>query len=691
MPVLFKNIINLNRYVSTGNPDLPYMVFPDSGVCECVNVNNNPSSYQDHTSPTWDFYTYAPREYEGINCPSVAPNSDPYPEKYAVFPNGINQSCWINTLLRNPPQSIPISAGGRGFGASYFTRGFTWIEFLCIGDYNDQCVPCAPNCAYTDGTAWYLQKYFEICPGGIETARKKIGYYGPNNSAKVIISPRHVLLCGHCVGEIGDQPREDYFTLYDPNIDSFRGFAVKTVEYGNNGGLDIEWYRNLFNNRDVRIAELINPDETFPYYFQQYLNPYSYKNWLINTQDSSSSNGLVSFFISQHGSFFLGEQEFKKIRNINGSGSTLQDAQPNVNIGNRYEEIIGIPQPKQSWWIKGDSGTSYFHYTKDGNVIWPGGSMYGQYWYQTWFSINGKFLVDEINQYLGLVNQPLLTEYTDFQQLYTFADFNLVPPEGSGPTNQPIIISSNTIVSKNKYPLEVFPYLSRKAKTQNKNYTYLAFKPGILLQSSELNELQENLLLQNSLTTSLVENWPIFGKEYQFLNDLDFTVYEQLSGKLDEVYEFPIPNQNYCISQKPSQINISSIGSGLYITISEGWYNVPVRDENVWCYLDQPQTILLNVGSTIDAEIYVIVNEQIVPSSFNSQDEGYEFHDKSNRFLNPITDGADRVKVTLQLTEFPENGAVPILRVRKNTDTFISSNRILVQSMNKYKIFDINN
>jgi hypothetical protein len=676
-------------------------------ICDCINANDG-DSYQDHVDNKWDYYTYRTDQVtDGIQHPSVAPRANPYNEAYAVSANGINQNCWINDLLDNPPPSIPISVGTRGFNARYFNPGFTDWYIFCDNDYNEPCWNTFIPTLNPDLPNYYRSltlESFKTCGpdpfAEIDKLRRKIGNWAPTTSAVIPISPRHALLCRHCVGYYGGPDGtgiETYVVLYDPGAQTFVGRLVKTVTPtvlpGPCGGSS-EFHDRLSACRDVRIAEIVNPDETFPIYFTEYLNPYSYKDWIITT-NQNLNNGLVAFFLDQHGIFSLGELQFSNLSLIQDNGTVQGGVQPDLQIGLRYEKIKNIDQPKAVSYKTGDSGTSYFHYTKNGNILWPGGSIYGQYITGAWRKIDGKFLVDEVNQYLRSVGERELQEYTDFDNIYKFSDFVSIPG-GSDPSSDPespaqYTISSDDNPSQFKHILNIFPYLSRKLEIQNKNYNYLAFKPGILLQSAELNEFQEHILLQQSLTLSLANNWPLFGKKYQKENNLDFSVYEEFSGKFDEIYEFPIPNENYCISQKPSQIQILSVGNGLYITISEGWYNVPVRDETVWCYLDQPQTILLNIGSSIDTQIYIIVNEEIVQSSFNSQDEGYEFHDKSNRFLNPITDGADRVKVTLQLTEFPENGAVPILRVRKNTDTFISSNRILVQSMNKYKIFDINN
>ena len=60
-------------------------------------------------------------------------------------------------------------------------------------------------------------------------------------------------------------------------------------------------------------------------------------------------------------------------------------------------------------------------------------------------------------------------------------------------------------------PLSVYPYFSRITNnldsTNIKNYYLIGFKPAFPLQASELNEIQEQFFVQQSLSNSCVYNW----------------------------------------------------------------------------------------------------------------------------------------------------------------------------------------
>ena len=688
MTNLYKNAFN-NRTITwdfeDGDGSLPRNVFGDC-ICETVNGPANPQSFQDHVDPLWDFYTYANDYYvNGILTPSVAPKADYINQKYATYVTGLNPTCWINRLFPNGNSpTFYHSVSTRGYGATYFsvTFGGPFNYINCLGDLNEPCFP-EPR----TNEQRYLYEVYSICEGGLEGVRRSIGQYSPTAPAATVISPTHVLLCGHCVG--AGPEREDYVVLWDPTTQTFIGNLVRTVApVGSASGQD--FHTRLYWDRDVRIAKIVGTGR-FPVHYTHYLNPYSFQSYIRTTGQQNSNEDLAVFHLNQQGIFALGLLSFNKLNNIVDNGSFVPQLDPNFNVGLKYEKIKDITQQKLGSARLGSSGTNYMFYTKDAINLWPGGAYAGQYIYNAWKRINNKFLVDEVNQYLRAVNEPELIEYTNFDLVYRISDFidEPEPPENPPEEQIGILISTDQTPSAYKHILNIFPYSSRKQDTQNKNYTQLGFKPGILLQAAELNELQENIVLQQTLTLSLSYNWPKFGKKYQHENVLDFTIYETLSGRFDEVYEFPIPNLNYCVPQNPSLIKSDVLGNAIFITLSSGWYNVPVRNENIWCFMEG-KTVSIPLSGTVDTKVYLTISEEVVPSSFIPSDEGYDFNDKSSKFLNPITDGADRVKINLDITTSPENNAVPILNIRRGTDTVIGSNRILVQTMNKYKINDIN-
>jgi|15BtaG_2_1085339.scaffolds.fasta_scaffold00633_6 hypothetical protein len=69
------------------------------------------------------------------------------------------------------------------------------------------------------------------------------------------------------------------------------------------------------------------------------------------------------------------------------------------------------------------------------------------------------------------------------------------------------------------FPLSGTPYYSRTEDkninigidgdevSNNQNYQFVAFRPGFSLQASELNEMQENMQMQMSLSINMMHNW----------------------------------------------------------------------------------------------------------------------------------------------------------------------------------------
>lgn len=103
-------------------------------------------------------------------------------------------------------------------------------------------------------------------------------------------------------------------------------------------------------------------------------------------------------------------------------------------------------------------------------------------------------------------------------------------------------------------PLNTSLYGSRVEEFTSRNpaanYVLAGFRPGYALQASELNELQEQSYLQNTLSNLSLNSW--FSKGY--------TIY-------------PAPFWNGTTPYSPDYISISTPGSGISsVTLSNGWY-----------------------------------------------------------------------------------------------------------------------
>lgn len=231
----------------------------------------------------------------------------------------------------------------------------------------------------------------------------------------------------------------------------------------------------------------------------------------------------------------------------------------------------------------------------------------------------------------------------------------------------------------NPYPLgsRVFESLTRLKS----NYFLLAFKPGIALQAAELNEMQEIFNLYNTLNLHFYSQWPIVG------DNISTDLQEQLTGISGVNYTNPnIISQNFPLIS--SQIQMTKENDKIKLTFNTGWFTIanPETSRNYWFYNFETKDLLIDPPSTtIPKQVYLNYESQTITSSFVDGDEGYFFHDRSNRFINDITDGADRLK--LVITSFSEindsDPNTPICKVINTGESFILS------AINNYAISKI--
>lgn len=129
----------------------------------------------------------------------------------------------------------------------------------------------------------------------------------------------------------------------------------------------------------------------------------------------------------------------------------------------------------------------------------------------------------------------------------------------------------NPFESNQKFPLSNTPFLSRIAAQQftanvaAKNYLALGFKPGYALQASELNEIQEIMYMQSTLTSNMISNWV----NSTSMNPTDGV---QVNG----------PGWDGVTPLSTDQIT----RNGQTISALEGWYYIQVPSTNLkhWFY-----------------------------------------------------------------------------------------------------------
>jgi hypothetical protein len=641
--------------------ELPYYDGKWNNICDCVNANN-PQSFQDHADSKWDYFTYPTNQTGGgyddhpiLPIPNIQPDwpVDRRNQVYGIFPNGINPNCWINDFLPEGkrPNFNGINVGTRSFGASYFG---SQPGDLLIGIFTPETSEAIINSA---------------CPGQYEQIKKKIGMWVGSSPPATAIGPRHVLFCAHCIGDCSTSYQ--YVTFYNENTNQFESFQVEIINDS----------CNFLNGSDSVLGKIVDSDpREFPHFYNK-IAVTSFPSIL------SDNDTFLAFSRNNQGLVYVFETKVLGIRSPSTSSSNPNGIPP------RIELVSTVSQPKKFGVIPGHSGTNYVFVDKvTGETVWSG---------QTLFSINlfatnqtGERCIDALNRYLEENGERSL-EFVSDENLYKLSDFTddlpEIPDTPTAESVEPITFSTESNPPGSNFILDRYPYLSRLKDNKKYNYALNGFKPGILLQSAELNEIQERSLLQSNLLSDSVLYWPFIGKrdETANLTDLNKII---LSGNLDDVYSFPVPNSNYAYPLIPGTIYVSYIQELLKIYFQTGWYNIPTSFGNYWYYVNETINFSLNIpaSSIQDKLIYLQLEEKIIQSSFNQLDEGYDFHDKSNKFLNPITDGSDRYKISIvNVFGYEDEGCKPILRVRKGIDS-IDQNRILVQTLNNYKIFDIN-
>jgi len=255
------------------------------------------------------------------------------------------------------------------------------------------------------------------------------------------------------------------------------------------------------------------------------------------------------------------------------------------------------------------------------------------------------------------------------------------------------MIPENILLNQNAYKLSPFPFSSRKFESislKKKNYAEIGFKPGLSLQAAELNEIQEHFFLKSSLLTLFYSSWPLYFKT-------NSQVIESLVGGNDVNYLTPNiwePEKSYPLRSK-NQITIElNNDNTITLKFGIGWYHIPIVTtsglvKNNWFYLFESQSLSVPLSIT-DQSFYISYEISIVESSHVEKDlngaeiEGYFFNDRSNQFINPNSDGADRVKLTITgFQPSPFTGSVFICRIVKLSNKYVlrAANNYMMQSI----------
>lgn len=208
-------------------------------------------------------------------------------------------------------------------------------------------------------------------------------------------------------------------------------------------------------------------------------------------------------------------------------------------------------------------------------------------------------------------------------------------------------------------PFVTDPYNSRVGIDPGK-YQMVAFKPGYPLQASELNEIQDQIYVQQALTTMMWSNW--------------------CTNKAASVTNSLGPGWSGATPIEPSLIGLS----GTVLTINKGWYLCKMGISNLYFWLYNNLTPLnfnLNnvinnhyIGFTITTQGIDANGQPALSGEFVTCQDDPGLRDR-NTFC-----GADRYKIQITSIGTSETGLsssfIPI--IQKSNDRFIFLNNIPV-------------
>ena len=224
------------------------------------------------------------------------------------------------------------------------------------------------------------------------------------------------------------------------------------------------------------------------------------------------------------------------------------------------------------------------------------------------------------------------------------------------------------------FPLANEPYYSRINSAEivpvdgnnSKNYKLVAFRPGVALQASELNEIQENFMMQMTLTMNMYHNWITSGTPNYWGTSVDSNTLSIGDGGYGDnaisapgwlgttpLYPFDSPYSIGAFSNLVD-VTVSNNLSTVNIEFRRGWYlGEIVGDENgddednfnglkYWIYLNDTFN-LTNISLNNPETIYVGFK---ISRSNISANEDNDLHDNSSGFGSPVTGGlgANRIK-----------------------------------------------
>lgn len=220
------------------------------------------------------------------------------------------------------------------------------------------------------------------------------------------------------------------------------------------------------------------------------------------------------------------------------------------------------------------------------------------------------------------------------------------------------------------FPLSGNPYWSRVNLFQiqgatAKNYSIVGFKPGLPLQASELNEIQEIKAMDDTLTCTMISLWPI----YLPAHSGDSPIYGPGWNGTTPLY----PESNL----EDTTENLVEHKDGI-ITVNKGWYLVTVKTSGMkhWIYLTTGYTASVPNASP-DAQYFgfTAYYKTIKPV----QDPSLYDNSTGINLITGAAAGADRIKVFVDAPFWTTNRTAEhfspmIKKINNDTDLLYMNN-----------------
>lgn len=230
-------------------------------------------------------------------------------------------------------------------------------------------------------------------------------------------------------------------------------------------------------------------------------------------------------------------------------------------------------------------------------------------------------------------------------------------PFALGPTGSTFPMSGNPYWSR----VNLFEIQGATAK----NYALLAFKPGLPLQASELNEIQEINSLNQTLTATMIASWPVYLPSHTGSAPLYGPGWNGVTPLYPQ-YDGEDTTTNL-VGYKNNIINIR-----------EGWYLVTIKTSNLkhWIYLDSGYTRTIPSSENVQYLGFTAQYETIKPS----QDPSLYDNSTGINLVTGAAAGADRIKVTISPPFWTEDKSSPnFISVAKKINT--STNVIFMNNV----------